>query len=200
MDEDKLLEKATSLAFRFLSYRPRSESEVRRRLEAKYPVLVAESVVQRLREQGLLDDTSFAQEWTRSRVSHRPRSAKAIRRELLGKGVDRDTAQAAVETLDDEESAYRAGLRAAASSGECRLQHLSTSSLGLPLPQGLQPGRHPQNREPIVGGEVGRGVSGVRSGIDMSIGDSGGASFSAHGEPVEPIEREQSSRSAHALR
>ena len=115
MDEDKLLEKATSLALRFLSYRPRSESEVRRRLEAKYPVLVVESVVQKLKEQGLLDDTSFAQEWTRSRVSHRPRSAKAIRRELLGKGVDRDTAQAAVETLDDEESAYRAGLRAAAS-------------------------------------------------------------------------------------
>jgi regulatory protein len=115
MEEDRLLEKATSLALRFLSYRPRSESEVRRRLEAKFAGQVAESVVQRLTEQGLLDDTSFAQEWTRSRVSHRPRSAKAIRRELLGKGVDRDTAQAAVETLDDEESAYRAGLRAAAS-------------------------------------------------------------------------------------
>ena len=75
---------------------------MRRRLEAKFASQVVESVVQRLKDQGLLDDTSFAQEWTRSRVSHRPRSAKAIRRELLGKGVDRDTAQAAVETLDDE--------------------------------------------------------------------------------------------------
>ncbi len=115
MDEDKLLEKATSQALRFLSYRARSESEVRRRLAAKYAGRVTDSVVQRLKELGLLDDASFALEWTRSRVSHRPRSASAIRRELLGKGIDRDTAQAAVEALDDEESAYRAGQRAASS-------------------------------------------------------------------------------------
>ena len=115
MDEDKLLEKATSLALRFLSYRPRSESEVRQRLTKKYARDLTDSVVQRLKELGLLDDDSFAREWTRSRVSHRPRSAVAIRRELLGKGIDRDTAQAAVETLDDEDSAYRAGLRAASS-------------------------------------------------------------------------------------
>lgn len=115
MDEDRLLEKATSLALRFLSYRQRSESEVRRRLESRYSGDVTESVVLRLKELNLLDDESFAREWTRSRSIHRPRSASAIRRELLGKGVDRDTAQAAVETLDDEESAYRAGLRASSS-------------------------------------------------------------------------------------
>ena len=115
MNEDKLLDRATSQALRFLSYRPRSESEVRRRLAGKFAGQVTESVVQRLKELGLLDDASFAREWTRSRAAHRPRSAAAIRRELLGKGVDRDTAQAAVETLDDEESAYRAGQRAAAS-------------------------------------------------------------------------------------
>ena len=115
MNEDKLLEKGTSQALRFLSYRPRSESEVRRRLAGKFPGQVTESVVQRLKELGLLNDASFAQEWARSRVAHRPRSAAAIRRELLGKGIDRDTAQAAVETLDDDESAYRAGQRAAAS-------------------------------------------------------------------------------------
>ena len=115
MDEDKLLEKATSLALRFLSYQPRSESEVRLRLEKRYSGRVPEAVVQRLKELGLLDDASFAREWTRSRVSHRPRSAAAIRRELLGKGIDRDMAQAAVEPLDDEDSAYRAGQRAASS-------------------------------------------------------------------------------------
>ena len=115
MDEDRLLEKATSLALRFLSYRQRSESEVRRRLERRYSGEVTDSVIGRLKDLGLLDDESFAREWTRSRSIHRPRSASAIRRELVGKGVDRDTAQAAVETLDDEDSAYRAGLRVATS-------------------------------------------------------------------------------------
>ena len=45
----------------------------------------------------------------------RPRSAALIRKELLARGVDLDTAQAEIETLDDEESAYNAGQRAATS-------------------------------------------------------------------------------------
>ena len=115
MDEERLLEKATSHALHFLSYRQRSETEVRRRLEPRYSAQVIESVVERLKELNLLDDAAFAREWTRSRSIHRPRSAYAIKRELVGKGVDRDTAQAAVDSLDDEDAAYRAGQRASAS-------------------------------------------------------------------------------------
>ena len=115
MDEEKTLEKATSLALRYLSYRPRCEFEVRGRLRRRYDEQVAESVIERLKEQGLLDDRAFAHDWSQGRVSSRPRSAALIRRELLDKGVDRETVQATVETLDDEESAYNAGLRAAAS-------------------------------------------------------------------------------------
>ena len=112
MDEEKTLEKATSLALRYLSYRPRSEFEVRGRLRRRYDAQVAESVIERLKEQGLLDDKAFAHAWSQDRMSSRPRSAALIRRELLEKGVDREMVQAAVETLDDEESAYSAGLRA----------------------------------------------------------------------------------------
>ena len=115
MDEEKALEKATSLALRYLSYRPRSESEVRGRLRRRYDEQVAESVIEQLKEQGLLDDRAFAHAWSQGRMSSRPRSAALIRRELLAKGVDRETAQAEVATLDDEESAYNAGLRAATS-------------------------------------------------------------------------------------
>ena len=115
MDEEKTLEKATSLALRYLSYRPRSEYEVRGRLRRRYEQQVVESVIDRLREQGLLDDRAFAHAWSQGRMSFRTRSAALIRRELLAKGVDRETAQAEVETLDDEASAYNAGLRAATS-------------------------------------------------------------------------------------
>ena len=111
MDEEKTLEKATSLALRYLSYRPRSEFEVRGRLRRRYDQQVAESVIERLKELGLLDDRAFAHAWSQGRMSSRPRSAALIRRELLEKGVDRETVQATVETLDDEESAYNAGLR-----------------------------------------------------------------------------------------
>lgn len=113
MDEEKTLERATSLALRYLSYRPRSEFEVRGRLRRRYDEQVVESVIEWLKEQGLVDDRAFAIAWSQSRASHRPRSAALVRRELLEKGVAREMAQATVDTLDDEESAYNAGLRRA---------------------------------------------------------------------------------------
>jgi regulatory protein len=115
MDEEKTLEKATSLALRYLSYRPRSEFEVRACLRRRYDEQVVGLVVERLKELGLLDDRAFAHAWSQGRMSSRPRSAALVRRELLAKGVDKETVQAEVATLDDEESAYNAGLRAATS-------------------------------------------------------------------------------------
>ena len=112
VDEEKSLQRATSSALRYLAYRPRSEAEMRGSLRRKHPRQTVETVVERLKKQGLLDDAAFALAWSKSRASSRPRSAFLIQRELLRKGVSRDTAQAAVETLDDEENAYAAGRRA----------------------------------------------------------------------------------------
>jgi len=114
MDEEKALEQATSLALRFLSYRPRSVYEVTSRLRRRYNQPTTDAVVARLKEHGLLDDEAFARSWSRSRTSSRPRSAAMIRRELQEKGVDKETVQATTETLDDDENAYNAGLRAVA--------------------------------------------------------------------------------------
>ena len=100
-----------STALRYLSSRPRSEREVRRRLERAYDSPAVEHALERLRELDLLDDAAFARAWSRSRADHRPRSAAMIRRELQAKGVERDVAAASVEPLDDRENAYRAGLR-----------------------------------------------------------------------------------------
>jgi regulatory protein len=113
MDEKESLQKATSSALHYLSYRPRSEAEMRGHLRRKHSQQTVETVVERLKEQGLLDDMAFAQAWSQARASSRPRSAFLVRRELLGKGVARETAQAATETLDDEEIAYAAGQRPA---------------------------------------------------------------------------------------
>ena len=115
MDEEKTLERATSLALRYLSYRPRSEFEVRGRLRRRYDEPVVESVIVRLKELGLLDDKAFAFAWSQGRLSFKRRSAGLIRRELLAKGIDRETANTTVEAIDDEESAYNAGRRSAKS-------------------------------------------------------------------------------------
>ncbi len=101
-------QRAHSEALRFVSYRPRTEAEVRRKLRRTYPSNLVDEVVILLRDEKLIDDSAFASAWAESRHSLKPRSAYAIRRELLTKGVDRNVAEEAVEGLDDDDSAYRA--------------------------------------------------------------------------------------------
>ena len=96
-------------ALRLLSYRPRSEREMRARLRRhSVDAAVIEETVARLRQAHYLDDAAFAQFWRESRQSLSPRSRRLIRSELLSKGVDADTAGATVEGVDDDEAAYRA--------------------------------------------------------------------------------------------
>ncbi|HLX35819.1 MAG TPA: regulatory protein RecX [Candidatus Limnocylindrales bacterium] len=77
-------------ALRFLESRQRSVDEVRRRLTtAGYrPELVA-GAIERLLGLGVLDDAAFTAAWVESRDRARPRGERALRRELLLKGVDR---------------------------------------------------------------------------------------------------------------
>ena len=104
-------QRAYNAALRLLSYRPRSETEVRSRLLRKFPPEVTDRVALSLAEHGLLDDQAFAQFWRNSRQSLNPRSASLIRRELISLGVKRDTAQEAVLDMDDQEAAYSAALK-----------------------------------------------------------------------------------------
>ena len=101
--------RATAAALRFISYKPRTESEVRARLRRHYPMQTIDVVVQSLIDSALLDDSQFARSWADSRYRLKPRSAATIRRELATKGIPRTQAEEAVRDLDDYDSAYRAG-------------------------------------------------------------------------------------------
>ena len=77
-------------AARFLEARPRSVTEVRRRLTgAGYQPALVEGAIERLLELGMLDDRAFAGAWLASRDRARPRGERVLRQELLQKGVDR---------------------------------------------------------------------------------------------------------------
>jgi regulatory protein len=96
-------------ALRFLAYRPRSESEVRDRLErAGTAAAVVEAVVGRLKERGYLNDEEFARFWVEGRQRFSPRSEYALRQELRRKGVADAAIASAVTGLDASESAYEA--------------------------------------------------------------------------------------------
>jgi len=103
-------------ALHYLSYRPRSESEIRGRLQRRgFDGDSVEAVIARLKEQGLIDDMAFAQFWRDNRQSFSPRSRWLTRCELRQKGVASDIIDQVVDAVDDANSAYRAALSKARS-------------------------------------------------------------------------------------
>ena len=98
-------------AAHYLSYRPRSEFELRERLHQRgFDDDNVAAVLTRLKEQGLVDDMAFAQFWKDNRELFSPRSQWLTKLELRRKGVASSIIDQVVDTIDDEDSAYRAAL------------------------------------------------------------------------------------------
>lgn len=111
-------------ALHFLSYRPRSESELRNRLNQRgFDGDTQEAVITKLKEQGLVDDMAFAQFWKDSRQSTSPRSQWLTSLELQQKGVAIDIITKVVDSIDDNDSAYRAALSKARTIPQSEYQH-----------------------------------------------------------------------------
>ena len=100
-------------ALRFLEARSRSAAEVRRRLLLHgYRADLVEGSIERLKELGMIDDAAFARAWVESRDRARPRGERALRQELLRKGIDREVrdgvlADRDIERPDADEDAAR---------------------------------------------------------------------------------------------
>jgi regulatory protein len=107
-------EKAYQRASLLLSYRPRSETEIRNRLVlAGYPGEVVSQVIERLTQDGWSGDTGFSRDWIENRSEFRPRSRRLLTMELRHKGVAEDTIQQALMELEtgEEELAFQAAKR-----------------------------------------------------------------------------------------
>ncbi|MCX7681049.1 MAG: RecX family transcriptional regulator [Anaerolineae bacterium] len=90
-------------ALNFLSYRPRSEAEVRWHLQSKnLDDEAVEAVIERLRQAGLLNDREFASYWVENRLQFNPRGALALRYELRAKGLSEPIIAEVLESLDEE--------------------------------------------------------------------------------------------------
>jgi regulatory protein len=97
-------------AYYYLSYRPRSEGEIRQWLRKRgFANEVIETAIARLREQKLSDDLAFAQFWKDNRISFRPKSKRLIKRELRDKKVAAEIVEQVTSDIDDEQIAYKLG-------------------------------------------------------------------------------------------
>lgn len=91
-------------ALDLLAIRSRSVVELRRKLIQKgEPVEAVDEVLERLKGQKVLDDEQFARQFARAKVTGAGASRRRIAMELGRKGVDRETADAAIDDLAESE-------------------------------------------------------------------------------------------------
>ena len=99
------------IALRALMRRPHSVKEMQKLLDRRAShKLLAQVVMARMKENGQLDDTRYAQQFTRQRTEIRRQGKFRIARDLRARGVSDADIQSAVEANTDEES-QRAAIR-----------------------------------------------------------------------------------------
>ncbi|WP_199487405.1 regulatory protein RecX [Actinomadura spongiicola] len=109
MNDPEALARETCL--RMLATSPRTRAQLADALRRKnVPDDVAENVLVRFDDVGLIDDEAFAQAWVQSRHRGRGLAKRALAAELRHRGVAEETVNEAVESLDpaQEEQTARA--------------------------------------------------------------------------------------------
>jgi regulatory protein len=100
-------ERALQQALLFLSYRARSEKEIKQNLlKHEYAEEIIEQTLEKLRESKLANDGQFAKTWVENRNTFRPRSKSFLAMELRQKGLNEETVKTAVANVDENALAY----------------------------------------------------------------------------------------------
>jgi regulatory protein len=103
------IQQAKDICLRLLTARPRTRSELAQALARKgVDGDVADQVLGRLDEVGLIDDAAFAEVWVRSRHNLQGLSRRALAVELRRKGVADESAAEALATVDGDAEEERA--------------------------------------------------------------------------------------------
>ena len=97
-------ERARAICLRLLTGTPRTRKQLADALRKReIPDEVAEEVLSRFEEVGLIDDSAFADAWVESRHHGRGLARRALARELRTKGIDSTLIDEAVGRLDSEQ-------------------------------------------------------------------------------------------------
>jgi regulatory protein len=100
---------ARAIVLRQLTMAPRSRHQLREKLRHRdCPDEVAEAVLDRMSEVGLVDDEKYADALVRSKQVSRGLSKRGLAHELRTKGVDRDIADSILDQVDETEEEARA--------------------------------------------------------------------------------------------
>lgn len=101
--------RARQICLRQLSLAPKTRAQLHEALTKRdIPADVAESVLSRFADVGLIDDAAFARAWVESRHYSKGLAGRALKAELRRRGVDEDDIKDAVATLGPDAEAEAA--------------------------------------------------------------------------------------------
>jgi len=109
--EETEITKATLSSLKLLSYRARSEKEIRDRLKLKgFTERIITRVIDKLYGWDYLNDRDFARSWVKHRTTgKKPYGSKYIRYELRQKGIDEELINEVLSKIDETKLCEKAG-------------------------------------------------------------------------------------------
>jgi regulatory protein len=106
--EEERKKEAKDVALKFLSFRRRTEKQVREKLKKKeFDEKTIKATIDKLKEFDLINDLEFAFSWVKDRLAYKPRGKKLLKQELWKKGIKKDIIDQVTEELcqDEDKSA-----------------------------------------------------------------------------------------------
>ena len=106
--EEERKKEAKDVALKFLSFRRRTEKQVREKLQKRgFDERTIDATIDKLKEFDLINDLEFAFSWVKDRLAYKPRGKKLLKQELWKKGIRKDIIERVTEELcqDEDKSA-----------------------------------------------------------------------------------------------
>jgi regulatory protein len=106
LDAADEITRAKSYAYECLKEQTYTKGQMAECLEREgFSQNAVDTTLKELEQLGQIRDEKFAQAWVNKRQRSKPKSKKMLRHELIDKGVDKSTADAVLNTIDDDEEA-----------------------------------------------------------------------------------------------
>ncbi|MGB7063252.1 MAG: RecX family transcriptional regulator [Candidatus Zixiibacteriota bacterium] len=106
--QQKSENEAKNAALRFLSFRRRTEKEIKNKLKGKgFDEKSIKSTIDKLKGYDLINDSEFATAWVKERLAYKPRGKRLLKQELWKKGIRKDIIERVTDELcqDEDKSA-----------------------------------------------------------------------------------------------
>jgi regulatory protein len=98
---------AKRAAFDYLSYRIRSESEIRKKLKQKKISLTSiDKVIDLLMKLNMINDVEFSKQLINDKVNRKPVGKKVLQQKLFEKGIDKETREKVIEEFFNENDEF----------------------------------------------------------------------------------------------